>query len=275
MPDGALGGLFKGATASFNQGREYNLAVADARASAALRLRTMQMEDERRALEEERLNIYRDRVKFEQDQALKAEKEAKKLTDEARGYAETIAEELYPSTPPSGRDVTAEVKAGRKTEKIEDIIPRRAAGRAAVMLAPGEAAKKLAGRETGKGSKAQSTGPERLMYLYTNASTPDNVRNAAGRMLFGGIIDKPWNEQSAQDKIEITKVFSNVKFTESQKYRDVTVDQWFNTEILGDTSSGVNAEYNEKLRKAQEKKKNDPNWDYDGYVKGLNAAYGK
>jgi hypothetical protein len=34
-------------------------------------------------------------------------------------------------------------------------------------------------------------------------------------------------------------------------------------------------EYQDKLRKAQEKKQREPDWDYDGYVRALNSAYGK
>ena len=34
-------------------------------------------------------------------------------------------------------------------------------------------------------------------------------------------------------------------------------------------------EYQSKLLKAQEKKQREPDWDYDGYVRGLNSAYGK
>jgi hypothetical protein len=141
VSNGALGGLLKGATASFNQGREYNLAVADARASAALRLRTMQMEDERRALEEERLNIYREKVAEETKQAAWTRQQAKELRDKAK----ELAEELYPK--PTGRDVTAGVQAGRKTD-LTGLGRERAAGRVATELAPKAAAeKKLAGRE--------------------------------------------------------------------------------------------------------------------------------
>ena len=90
MANGAVGELLTQLTRSFQQGRDFNLQAANARASATLRIQQFQLEKERKELDEERIR-----------QSISASQTEQKIREFG---------------------LTEEIKAGRRSRELEKIV---------------------------------------------------------------------------------------------------------------------------------------------------------